>query len=94
LAALALKPAAGLFAQVLKNLLKYAPQAIKTHLLRSENYNNHYMNNDSNHTIHSPLFQGIMNFLGRLRQNPEVYPIKYYKKSKRYRRHWQGPLVK
>jgi len=42
----------------------------------------------------NPLFQGIKNFLGKLRQNPDVYPIKYYKKSKRFRRHWQGPLVK
>jgi hypothetical protein len=42
----------------------------------------------------NPLLQGIRNLLGKLRQNPEVYPIRYYKKSKRFRRHWQAPLVK
>jgi hypothetical protein len=42
----------------------------------------------------NPLLQGIKNFLGKLRQSPDIYPIKYYKKSKRFRRHWQAPLVK
>jgi hypothetical protein len=42
----------------------------------------------------NPLMQGIKNLLDKLRQNPEVYPIRYYKKSKRFRRHWQAPLVK
>ncbi len=32
--------------------------------------------------------------ISKLRQNPDVYPIRYYKKSKRFRRNWQGPLVK
>lgn len=64
-------------------------------MLRFESCNNHFMNNEINSSAgYHPLLQGIMNFIGRLRQNPEVYPIKYYKKSKRYRRHWQGPLVK
>ncbi len=40
------------------------------------------------------LVQVVMNFLGKLRQNPDVYPIRYYKKGKQFRRKWQGPLVK
>jgi hypothetical protein len=34
------------------------------------------------------------NFMAKLRQNPDVYPIRYYKKGKQFRRKWQGPLVK
>jgi hypothetical protein len=40
------------------------------------------------------LVQVVMNFLGKIRQNPDVYPIRYYKKGKQFRRKWQGPLVK
>lgn len=53
------------------------------------------MNHDyNNNTAANPLLQSIKNFFSRLRQNPEVYPIRYYKKSKRFRRNWQAPLVK
>jgi hypothetical protein len=37
------------------------------------------------------LFKG---FIDKLRQSPDVYPIKYYKKGKQYRRKWQAPLIK
>ena len=41
-----------------------------------------------------PVLQVIKSFIGKLRQNPDIYPIKYYKKNRRFRRHWQGPIVK
>jgi hypothetical protein len=44
-------------------------------------------------TIH-PLIQVIKRFLGKIRQNPDVYPIRYYKKGKQFRRKWQSPIVK
>ena len=40
------------------------------------------------------LTQVVKNFIGKLRQSPDVYPIKYYKKGKQFRRKWQAPLVK
>lgn len=42
----------------------------------------------------SPLKQLVKNFFSKLRQNPDIYPIRYYKKSSRFRRNWQVPLVK
>jgi len=42
----------------------------------------------------NPLLQVVRNFIGKLRQSPDVYPIKYYKKGKQFRRKWQAPLVK
>ena len=41
-----------------------------------------------------PIIQVLRNFINKLRQNPEVYPIKYYKKSPRFRRNWKSPQVK
>lgn len=41
-----------------------------------------------------PIVQMVKNFFSKLRQNPEVYPIKYYKKGQRYRRNWKTPIVK
>ncbi len=41
-----------------------------------------------------PLVQIIKSFMGKIRQNPDVYPIRYYKKGKQFRRKWQGPIVK
>lgn len=38
--------------------------------------------------------QLVRNFIGKLRQHPDIYPIRFYKKNRRFRRHWQGPLVK
>jgi hypothetical protein len=42
----------------------------------------------------NPLVLAIKNFFSKLKQNPDVYPIKYYKKGRRFHRHWQSPLVK
>jgi hypothetical protein len=42
----------------------------------------------------NPIVQVVKNFIGKLRQNPDVYPIRYYKKGKQFRRKWQTPLVK
>jgi hypothetical protein len=42
----------------------------------------------------SSITQLVKSFIGKLRQSPEVYPIKYYKKGKQFRRKWQAPLVK
>ena len=41
-----------------------------------------------------PVLQLVRNFFNKLRQNPEIYPIKYYKKGQRYRRNWKSPMVK
>ena len=41
-----------------------------------------------------PIVQVIKSFIGKLRQNPDIYPIRYYKKNRRFRRHWHGPFVK
>ena len=30
------------------------------------------------------VVQAIKSFIGKLRQNPDVYPIRYYKKSRRF----------
>ena len=40
------------------------------------------------------VVQAVKNFINKLRQSPDIYPIRYYKKSRRFRRHWHGPLVK
>jgi len=51
--------------------------------------------NKPNQTMPSnPLLQVVRNFFDKIRQNPDVYPIRYYKKGKQFRRKWQGPLVK
>jgi hypothetical protein len=50
--------------------------------------------NKPNRAMTNPLLQVVRNFIGKLRQNPDVYPIRYYKKGKQFRRKWQQPLVK
>lgn len=45
-----------------------------------------------NHT--HPVVQLVKNFIAKLTQNPEVYPIKYYKKSHRFRKNWRPPIGK
>ena len=53
------------------------------------------MNKSNNEQLNAnPLLQVVKYFVDKLRQNPDVYPIKYYKKGKQFRRKWQGPLVK
>lgn len=42
----------------------------------------------------NPIAFAIINFFNKLRQNPEVYPIKYYKKGSRYKRDWKTTLLK
>ena len=44
-------------------------------------------------SIH-PLIQVIKDFIGKIRQNPDIYPIRYYKKNRRFRRDFNGPAVK
>lgn len=38
----------------------------------------------SQHKSEHIVVQAIKNFIGKLRQNPDVYPIRYYKKTRRY----------
>jgi hypothetical protein len=53
------------------------------------------MNKPTNSLMNSnPLLQVVRSFIGKLRQSPDVYPIRYYKKGKQFRRKWQAPLVK
>lgn len=41
------------------------------------------------------VLQVIKNFISKIRQNPDIYPIRYYKKSnRRFRRDIDGPAVK
>ena len=40
------------------------------------------------------IFKAVRNFIEKLRQSPDVYPIKYYKKSRRFKRNWQENIVK
>ena len=39
-----------------------------------------------NKTSSNPLIQMFKNLLSRFFQAPDVYPIKYYKKNKRFRK--------
>lgn len=45
---------------------------------------------DSSHIV----VQAIKNFIGKLRQNPDIYPIRYYKKNRRLQRDFNGQAVK
>jgi len=40
------------------------------------------------------LAQVIRNFISKIKQNPDIYPIRYYKKNRRFRRDLDGPAVK
>jgi len=40
------------------------------------------------------VVQVIKNFIGKLRQNPDIYPIRYYKKNRKFRRNFSGAAVK
>jgi hypothetical protein len=52
------------------------------------------MNNlSSSHNLH-PVIHAIKVLFSKLRQHPEVYPIKYYKKGRKYRRNWKTEIVK
>ena len=41
-----------------------------------------------------PVIYVIKSWISKLRQNPDVYPIRYYKKGKRFRRNWHSSLEK
>lgn len=36
----------------------------------------------------------IKGFINKLRQNPDIYPIRYYKKNRRFRTSFNGQAVK
>ncbi|MGB4844040.1 MAG: hypothetical protein WBP16_06230 [Ferruginibacter sp.] len=40
------------------------------------------------------IVQAIKNFIGKIRQNPDIYPIRYYKKNRKFRNTYNGPAVK
>jgi hypothetical protein len=40
------------------------------------------------------IVRAIISFIGRLRQNPDVYPIRYYKKNRRFRNNFDGQTIK
>ena len=40
------------------------------------------------------VVQAIKNIIGKLRQNPDVYPIRYYKKNRRLSNNTERQLVK
>jgi len=40
------------------------------------------------------VVQVIKNFISKLRQNPDVYPIRYYKKSRRFSSSFNREVVK
>lgn len=40
------------------------------------------------------VVQAIKSFISKLRQNPDVYPIRYYKKNRRFRSSAERQLVK
>lgn len=42
----------------------------------------------------NPIAFLLINFFNKLRQNPEVYPIKYYKKGNRNKKDWKNTLLK
>lgn len=41
-----------------------------------------------------PVVALIKNFIGRLRQQPDTYPIRYYKKNRRFRHNFNEQAVK
>jgi hypothetical protein len=42
----------------------------------------------------NPISVVIKSIAKKLFQSPEVYPIRYYKKAKRFKRNWQDTMVK
>ena len=40
------------------------------------------------------VVQVIKNFIGKLRQNPDIYPIRYYKKNRKFRSNFSEHAVK
>lgn len=61
--------------------------------MRYQVVNKSNMNLTQRQHVH-PIMYALKTFISKLRQNPEVYPIKYYKKSPRFRKNWKSPVVK
>ncbi len=40
------------------------------------------------------VLQAVKNLFSKLRQNPEIYPIKYYKKNHRNRKNMKASMEK
>lgn len=40
------------------------------------------------------IVQAIKSFIGKIRQNPDVYPIRFYKKNRKFRSNFSGQAVK
>jgi len=40
------------------------------------------------------VVQMIKNFISKIRQNPDIYPIRYYKKNRKFRNNFDGQAVK
>lgn len=40
------------------------------------------------------IVQAIRSFIDKLRQNPDVYPIRYYKKNRKFRSNFNSNAVK
>lgn len=40
------------------------------------------------------VIQFIKDFIGKIRQNPDVYPIRYYKKNRKFQRNFEGTAIK
>ena len=47
----------------------------------------------SNYNTH-PVINAVKILINKLLQHPEIYPIKNYKKGRKYRRNWKTELVK
>jgi hypothetical protein len=52
------------------------------------------MNTANQHTHIHPVMYAIKKFFSKLRQNPEIYPIKYYKKGQRFRKSYRSSMGK
>ena len=51
------------------------------------------MNNSGTTHVH-PLIHAFRALINKLRQNPEVYPIRYYKKGKNFRKGTKPDMYK
>jgi hypothetical protein len=52
------------------------------------------MNGTINKNPTNRLFYLIATFINKLRQSPDIYPIKFYKKGRNFRRHVDYQLMK
>jgi hypothetical protein len=40
------------------------------------------------------MIAAIKKMVAKLLQKPDIYPIRYYKKHRRFHKNWQMPMVK